>query len=152
MADDRSQRADCQLSMHWHDHNSAVLGTQLDVASPLAHLHEAALPERSDHLGAGDDRERRAHAESSMVAMIGGSMLSGSISSSKYSSNASRRLASASSTVPPWLATSTSRQRATCQDPSCVTAAVNRIGTSVRADAEAKFALRNVAPPAVRPW
>ncbi|MDQ1438292.1 MAG: hypothetical protein QOK43_1921 [Acidimicrobiaceae bacterium] len=69
-------------------------------------------------------------------------MLSGSISSSKYSSSASRRLASASSTVPPWLATSTSRQRATCQDPSCVTAAVNRIGTSVRADAAAKFALR----------
>lgn len=29
LADDRSQRADCQLSMHGHDHDPPVLGTQL---------------------------------------------------------------------------------------------------------------------------
>jgi hypothetical protein len=37
---------------------------------------------------------------------------------SKYSSNASRRLVSASSSVPPWLATSTSRHCATTHGPS----------------------------------
>src|SRR5687768_13719302 len=134
LPDDRPQRPDRQFPVERHDHDSAVCSTELDMAASLARPLETALRQRGDDLSAGDYRQRRAHAESSMVAMIGGSMLSGSTSSSKYSSSASRRLASASSTVSPWLATSTSRQRATCHEPSCVIAAVNRIGTIVGTD------------------
>src|SRR6266568_8516690 len=43
---------------------------------------------------------------------------------SKCSSKASRRFVSASSSVSPWLATSTSRHWATNQSPSCHTLAV----------------------------
>src|SRR5205823_4876466 len=64
-------------------------------------------------------------------AMIGACTSAGSGSSSKYSSRASRRLASACSMLSPWLATSTCRQRATYQSPSCVIAAVNWISATM---------------------
>src|SRR6185437_11305024 len=94
--------------------------------------HETGLGQSSDDLGTADDRQRRAHAESWTVAIIGGSMASGRASSSKYSSSASRRLAGASSVVRPWLVTSTSRSRATYHPSSCVTAAVNCTITTLR--------------------
>src|SRR5436305_14888688 len=51
--------------------------------------------------------------------------MAGCDTSSRYSSTASRRLASAASSDSPWLATSSSRQRATYQPSSWCTAAVN---------------------------
>jgi hypothetical protein len=102
------------------------------MTTALTHLGETGLGQSSNDLGTADDRQRRAHAESWTVAMIGGSMASGSASSSKYSSSASRRLARASSVVRPWLVTSTSRARATYHPSSCVTAAVNCTTTTLR--------------------
>jgi hypothetical protein len=43
LADDRSEGADCQLSMHGHDHYPTVLRPQLDVASPLTPCSKPAL-------------------------------------------------------------------------------------------------------------
>ena len=56
----------------------------------------------------------------------------GTSSSSKYNSSASRRAASASSTLSPWLVTSTSRQRAAYHSPSFDTAAVSVRARSMR--------------------
>lgn len=69
------------------------------MAASLADLLIADFGEGGDDSGAADDGECWAHAESWTVAMIGGSMSSGSAAPSKYSSSASRRLASASSMV-----------------------------------------------------
>ena len=49
----------------------------------------------------------------------------------KYSSSASRRFASAASTVSPWLATSTFSACATYQSSSCCTLAVHTRFTAV---------------------
>src|SRR2546421_11090140 len=78
--------------------------------------------------------QRDAYAASTVMstgAMIGAWILAGNGSSSKYSSRASRRLASACSMLSPWLATSTCRQRATYQSPSCVIAALNWISATL---------------------
>ena len=128
---DRAERAGRKLPMHRHDDRSASV-PELHMTTALADLHETGLGQSSDDLGTADDRQRRAHAESWTVAMIGGSMASGRASSSKYSSSASRRLARASSTVRPWLVTSTSRARAMYHPSSCVTAAVNCTITTIR--------------------
>ena len=96
----RAARAGRKLSIHRHDDRPAV-ASELHMATALAHLHETGLGESSDDLGTADDRQPQAHAESSTVAMIGGSMASGRVWSSKYSSSASRRLARASSAVRP---------------------------------------------------
>ncbi len=84
---------------------------QLDVVCQPAESAVDVAVTNSNDLGTADDRQRRAHAESWTVAMIGGSMASGRVSSSKYSSSASRRLARASSTVRPGLVTSTVLRR-----------------------------------------
>ena len=120
-----------KLPMHRHDDRS-IATSELDMAASLAHLHETSLGQSGDDVGATDDRQCRAHADSWTVAMMGGSTTSGMVSSSKYSSSASRKFAKASSTVRPWLVTSTSKARATYHPPSCVTAAVNCTRTTLR--------------------
>lgn len=99
------------------------------MASPLAYLEKACSAKGTDCLSPRHDGQRRTHARLSIStgAMIGDVVGSGASLSSKYSSRASRRLANASSTLFPWLATSTSRHLATYQSPSWVTAAVKRI-------------------------
>lgn len=69
-------------------------------------------------------------------AMMGVSTRTSGDWSSKYSSRASARLDLASSTVSPWLATSTSKQRATYQGASWVIAAVRRMSESLGSGAE----------------
>lgn len=62
---------------------SAVCVAQFRVASPLVYLFETSLCQSLDDLGSGDHRKRGAQAESSTVAMIGGSAPLGSGVSSK---------------------------------------------------------------------
>lgn len=124
----RTQRARSKLPVE-RDDDHLPAPPQLDVTASLARLHVPHFGKGGDDGGTAYDRERRAHAESRTVAMIGGSTSSGGVSPSKYSSSASRRFASASSMVLPWLATSTSSARATYHSPSCVTTAVNRTPT-----------------------
>ncbi len=133
LSEHRTEGASRKLPMHRHDDRS-IPAAGLDVAASLAHLHETGFGRRGDDVGATDDRQSRAHADSWTVAMMGGSVPSGRVSSSKHSSSASRKFAKASSTVRPWLATSTSKARATYHPPSCVTAAVNRTRTALRRD------------------
>lgn len=101
LTEDRSQSSPCQFPVERQNDHPTVSASQLHVAAPLADLLEATPCERLDGIRTGDDRERRAHAERRKVAMIGGSNSEGSTSSSKYSSRASFRLESASSTVAP---------------------------------------------------
>jgi len=53
------------------------------MATALADLHETGFGQSSKHLGTTNDRQRRAHAESWTVTMIGGSIASGRALSSK---------------------------------------------------------------------
>src|SRR5229473_5435966 len=61
-----------------HDHGAAVGVTELHVAPALAHVFEACLSQCLDDFAPRDSRKRRSHAESSTVAMTGGSTPSGS--------------------------------------------------------------------------
>ena len=156
---DRTQRAGTELTMQ-RDDDRALIPAKLHVAASLADLLVADFGESGesgDDSDAADDGECGPHAESWMVAMIGGSMSSGRASSSKYSSSASRRLASASSMLCPWLVTSTSRARATYHSPSCEIAAVNRTTTTLRSGSSRRGRLHRrktlvvgSAPPASR--
>ena len=123
---DRRKSPWTQLIMQGNDHSPRA-PAQLAVASLGTDDVKAVLLKGAHYPGTGDDRQPLgAYAESrtSTGATIG-SGASGAGWSSKYSSSASPKLASASSMVRPWLATSTSRQRATYQSPSGVTAAVS---------------------------
>jgi hypothetical protein len=59
--------------MHWNDDRPLSL-TKLDGAPAPAYLNEPSSLERGNDLSPRDDRERRTHADSWTVAMIGGSM------------------------------------------------------------------------------
>ena len=85
----------CGLPVQGHDDGTmtARFPPELDVAASLAHLHTADLGQCSDDVGAAGDRQPRPHADSWTVAMIGGSIPSGRLSSSKCSSSASRKFA-----------------------------------------------------------
>src|SRR6266536_4157248 len=125
LAKDRRERPPRQLAVQWHDHDPSVVMSQLLMAATRTDDRKAGLQQGLHRLLPGDDRERAAHAgmRISTGATIGCDACTGGVSS-KYSSSASLRLASASSTLWPWLATSTSRQRATYHSPSWVTTAV----------------------------
>jgi hypothetical protein len=142
---DRAQRPGSELTMQ-RDDDRATVPAELHVTASVADLLITHFGKSDDDSGAADDGERRTHAESWTVAMIGGSMSSGSASSSKYSSSASRRLASASSMLCPWLVTSTSRARATYHSPSCVMAAVNRTVTTLRLGRSRRGRLHRAKP------
>ena len=60
--------------MERHDDGAATFVPELQVASALAHLFEAELPEGLDGLAAGDDRQPLGQALSSRVEMIGASI------------------------------------------------------------------------------
>src|SRR5919198_715739 len=99
-------------------HTPVAISKLLVAAARSDHCEPCAL-QGLHRLLPGDDRERAAHAgmRTSTGATIGWDACTGG-ASSKYSSSASFRLARASSTLWPWLATSTSRQRATYHSPS----------------------------------
>ena len=82
LSQDRAQCAGCELAVQ-RDDDRATVPAELHVAASLADLLVTHLGKSDDDSGAADDRERRAHAESWTVAMMGGSMSSGSASSSK---------------------------------------------------------------------
>ena len=65
-----------------HD-RAAIDVTELHMAPTLPHAFEACFPQSPDDFGPRDNRDRRCHAESSTVAMIGGSTPCGSGMSSK---------------------------------------------------------------------
>jgi len=97
---DRGQRAGCKVLVQGDD-DRATVPAELPKAVSLADLLVTYLGKSDDDSGATGDRERRAHAESWTVAMMGSSRSSGSASSSMHRSSASRRLASASSMLRP---------------------------------------------------
>lgn len=67
----------------WNDRRTPFFITKLDVASALTDSSKAELAERSDRLLPREDRQPVAHALSSSVAMIGGSISVGRGWSSK---------------------------------------------------------------------
>lgn len=83
LSQDRRKRAACELPVERDDDRSPVGAAQLHMAATLRHVSEPGLAEGRDDPFAGDDGQCRAHAESSTVAMIVGSKLSGSAASSK---------------------------------------------------------------------
>lgn len=83
LPEDRAKRSWRELAVERHDHDTAVGGFELDVASSLTHPLEARLVECAGDVRSRDDREARAHAAISTEAMIGGSPRSGAGASSK---------------------------------------------------------------------
>src|ERR1022692_2924323 len=111
------------------DHHDPPVGAAVDGMAPLgAHLGEPGGFQRTGHLADRQVRQSRAHAAPGSRNEVTRGVLvtcrAGSSTSSRYSPTASARLASASSIVWPWLATSTSRHCATYQSSSRCTAAV----------------------------
>ncbi len=132
LAADGGQRAGCEFSVERDDHGpTAVRVAEFEVAATLAAPFKPGPLQRRHQRAAGHHWGTGAHAgtRTSIWVTSGGSVGGAAGTSSKYSSSASLRLARAFSTVLPWLATSTSRQRATYQSPSLVTAAVSRRAT-----------------------
>ena len=82
LSQDRAQRAGSELTVQ-RDDDRATVPAELHVAASLADLLIAHLGKSDDDSSAADDGERRAHAVSWTVAMMGGSMSSGSAASSK---------------------------------------------------------------------
>ena len=62
LADGRISACRLPALVHGHDHDPAVLGTQLDAAPPGSPARNR-LSKSRDHLGAGEDRKRWAHTE-----------------------------------------------------------------------------------------
>jgi len=73
LSQDRAQRARCELAVQ-RDDDRATAPAELHVAASLADLLITDLGKSHDDSATADDGERRAHAESWTVAMIGGSM------------------------------------------------------------------------------
>src|SRR5215207_10607429 len=90
---------------------------QLAVTAPDAHLAKPARS-RTRTTSGPETTGRLGHAEmrTSTEASSGFASTSGTGLSSKQSSSASQRLASACSRVSPWLETSTARQRARSEE------------------------------------
>ena len=83
LPDDRPERARRKLAVQWDDHDSALFGSELQVASALTRAGEASSFERPSRLFTRDPREPRAHAGTSTGVMMSGSGTSKSGSSSK---------------------------------------------------------------------
>lgn len=116
-----AESAPDDLAVQRNDHDSAVRVAELRVAALGRAVLEARSFERLDDLLAGNLRKGWAHAgmRISIGVTSGCSKEAGTSSSSKYSSNASRRLASASSTVSPgWRPRSPDSGRRTTRRPS----------------------------------
>lgn len=77
LAKDRPQRPESELVVHRNDDRAPVLVAQLHVASSLTHLLESSPCQCPDRLRSGDDGQTGSHAESSTVAIMGGSNFSG---------------------------------------------------------------------------
>jgi hypothetical protein len=122
-----SQRAAGERSVQRHDNYPPVGMPQLRVTALRRGVREPNRFKCSNDFPTRDLRQGRTHAGMRIsIGVTSGWTTSAVMSpSSKYNSRASRRFASASSIVSPWLATSISRQRATNQLPSLLTAAVS---------------------------
>jgi hypothetical protein len=104
----------------WNDRDPAIGVMQDRVASRCSYVHEPHRLQGLDDLDDLDDlagwkvRQRRAHAApGSSNEVTSGVLVTASVGSSissRYSATASRRLPSASSIVPPWLAGDVDRQ------------------------------------------
>ena len=101
LAHDRPECAGRTLAMKRHDHRPPETITKPHVAATLAHDIEPSALKGSNCVGSRDDRKPGTHAAISTEAMTTGSAPLGRGVSSKYSSKASRRFTSASSTVAP---------------------------------------------------